>query len=119
MAFNDGEYMLQFFKYDHLPEDLQRYSRPFADTAAWIVEALPDNPERTVSLRKLLEAKDCAVRSQLVGKQVLTINISDPEEDANRRVTSDLLREIAIASIILEEVEDVIEHETVTEAPES
>lgn len=28
-----------------------------------IVETLPQNPERTVALRKLLEAKDCAVRS--------------------------------------------------------
>ena len=31
---------------------------------AWqIVENLPRNPERTVALRKLLEAKDAAVRA--------------------------------------------------------
>ena len=33
------------------------------DLAAHIVNTLPSNPERTVALRKLLEAKDCAVRA--------------------------------------------------------
>jgi hypothetical protein len=33
--------------------------------AEQIVETLPRNPERTVALRKLLEAKDCAVRAAL------------------------------------------------------
>jgi hypothetical protein len=71
--------MLQFFKYDHLPAKLQAVSKPFGDLAHAIVlgdnvpEAgtvtlgppLPRNPERTVALRKLLEAKDCAVRAVL------------------------------------------------------
>lgn len=57
--------MLQFFAYAHLPEHLQRISKPFSDLAYGIVETLPSNPERTVALRKLLEAKDCAVRAQL------------------------------------------------------
>jgi hypothetical protein len=30
-----------------------------------LVETLPSNPERTMVLRKLLEAKDCAVRAKL------------------------------------------------------
>ena len=34
------------------------------DTAL-IVAKFPRNPERTVALRKLLEAKDCAVRARL------------------------------------------------------
>ena len=59
------EPILQFFAYDHLREDLQAISKPFGDTARWIVENLPRNPERTVALRKLIEAKDCAVRSFL------------------------------------------------------
>jgi hypothetical protein len=33
--------------------------------ASDIVAHLPRNPERTVALRKLLEAKDCAVRAAL------------------------------------------------------
>jgi len=57
--------MLQFFAYQHLPEHLQAASKPFADLAQIIVDTLPSNPERTVALRKLLEAKDCAVRALL------------------------------------------------------
>jgi hypothetical protein len=57
--------LLQFFIYDHLPERLQKVSREFAGLAHYIVQTLPRNPERTVALRKLLEAKDCAVRSVL------------------------------------------------------
>lgn len=59
------EPMLQFFKYEHLPEHLQKTSKPFGDLASHLVESLPRNPERTAGLRKLLEAKDCAVRAQL------------------------------------------------------
>lgn len=55
--------MLQFFEYKHLPAHLQEVSKPFGDLANLIVDTLPSNPERTVALRKLLEAKDCAVRA--------------------------------------------------------
>lgn len=61
------EHILQFFAYAHLPPQLQAVSAPFGDLAAQIVEILPRNPERTVALRKLLEAKDAAVRA-LVAK---------------------------------------------------
>ena len=57
--------MLQFFAYEHLPADLQTISRPFGELANLMVSTLPRNPERTVGLRKLLEAKDCAVRARL------------------------------------------------------
>jgi len=59
------EPMLQFFEYEHLPERLQAVSRPFGELATGLVATLPRNPERTVALRKLLEAKDCAVRAVL------------------------------------------------------
>lgn len=62
----DREFLMQFFKYDHLPEHLQAASKPFAELAE-IIHQLPRNPERTVALRKLLEAKDCAVRAKLAG----------------------------------------------------
>ena len=56
--------MLQFFKFEHLPEgDMQHASRIFAELAHAIEGFLPKNPESTVAFRKLLEAKDCAVRS--------------------------------------------------------
>lgn len=57
--------MLQFFQYAHLPEHLQNISRPFCDIAQWVADNLPMNPERTVALRKLLEAKDAGVRTML------------------------------------------------------
>ena len=56
-------YLLQFFQYSHLPEHLQSVSRPFCELACLIEKELPSNPELTTALRKLLEAKDCAVRS--------------------------------------------------------
>ncbi len=57
--------MMQFFTYSHLPPVLQEISKPFGDLAQHMVDTLPANPERTAGLRKLLEAKDCAVRAQL------------------------------------------------------
>lgn len=57
--------MMQFFAYEHLPEHLQAHSRPFAALADIIVNKIPSNAERAAALRKLLEAKDCAVRAVL------------------------------------------------------
>jgi hypothetical protein len=59
------EPILQFFRYDHLPAALAVRSQPFYELAHRIVAEYPRNPERTVALRKLLEAKDAAVRSAL------------------------------------------------------
>lgn len=59
------EYLLQFFVHAHLPPHLAAVSKPFGELADKIVAELPRNPERTVALRKLLEAKDCAVRALL------------------------------------------------------
>lgn len=57
--------ILKFFKYEHLSLYLQEKSKPFCDLALWIVRNLPVNYEREVALRKLLEAKDAAVRAAL------------------------------------------------------
>lgn len=59
------EHIEQFFAYAHLPPHLQAVSKPFGELAKLIIESLPRNPERTVALRKLLEAKDAAVRALL------------------------------------------------------
>ena len=63
------EFLLQFFKYEHLPPHLQEVSLPFFALANVIVGRLPSNPERTTALRKFLEAKDCAVRA-LIAKDL-------------------------------------------------
>lgn len=65
MPDNTGDPMLQFFGYEHLPAHLQEHSKPFSELAAQLVSTLPRNPERTAALRKLLEAKDCAVRARI------------------------------------------------------
>lgn len=62
------EHIIQFFAYEHLPPHLQKVSAPFCELAKALVAegtGLPRNPERTVALRKLLEAKDAAVRALL------------------------------------------------------
>ena len=46
-------------------ERLQAISRPFCELAQQMAETLPSNPETIAMLRKLLEAKDCAVRAAL------------------------------------------------------
>jgi hypothetical protein len=62
------EPILQFFSYSHLPYALQQVSEPFCQMAEKIIHDLPENEERGMALRKLLEAKDCAVRSLLFQK---------------------------------------------------
>lgn len=57
--------VLRFFHYNHLPPSLQARSKPFCDLARAIIDTTPRNAERTVALRKLLEAKDCAIRAAL------------------------------------------------------
>lgn len=58
-----AEPILQFFGFAHLAPPLRAVSRPFAEQALRMYDNLPRNPERTVGFRKLIEAKDCAVRA--------------------------------------------------------
>jgi hypothetical protein len=57
--------IMQFFDASHLPEPLRSISGEVCDLAHKMDEMLPDGPEKTAGLRKLLEAKDCFVRSHL------------------------------------------------------
>lgn len=56
------QHFQHLFAYDHLGDTLQLVSRPFAELAEKLLDVLRDGPELTVALRKLLEAKDAAVR---------------------------------------------------------
>lgn len=58
------EALLRFFAYEHLPQQLQEVSRPFAELAQTVANG-PQGAETSTCLRKLLEAKDCAVRAAL------------------------------------------------------
>ena len=57
--------MLKWFAYEHLPERLQLVSKSFYDLAKKVTDCVDAGPERTVALRKLLEAKDAAVRASI------------------------------------------------------
>lgn len=60
--------ILDFFQYKHLPENLQKISAPLGEIAEKMAETLPDGPEVSAGLRKLLEAKDCFVRAALANR---------------------------------------------------
>lgn len=60
-----GHYIMQFFVCAHLPDNLREVALKFCLLAFDIDSTLSNNPEKTTALRKLLEAKDCAVRALL------------------------------------------------------
>lgn len=55
----------RYFAYEHLKTPLREVSRQCHKLAEEMIGALPDGPELTAGLRKLLEAKDCFVRASL------------------------------------------------------
>lgn len=58
----------RLFAYAHLSGDLAPISQVFADVAVHLLGQLQDGPELTVALRKLLEAKDAAVRQAVIDR---------------------------------------------------
>lgn len=57
--------LIRWFDYGHLPPDLVGVSARFRLLAVDIDDELPDGAEKTTALRKLLEAKDAAVRAAI------------------------------------------------------
>ncbi|MBT4585351.1 hypothetical protein HOC67_00485 [Candidatus Peregrinibacteria bacterium] len=55
----------KYFSYEHLPEKLQKISKPVAVLSKFMEKMLPDGAEKSAGMRKLLEAKDCFVRAYL------------------------------------------------------
>lgn len=56
---------IKYFSWEHLPPALQEVSRPIGELAQQMEVTLPDGPEKSAGMRKLLEAKDCFVRAAL------------------------------------------------------
>lgn len=56
---------MKYFAYEHLPAHLQDVSKPIGELAKEMDATLPDSAEKSVGLRKLLEAKDAFVRAKL------------------------------------------------------
>lgn len=73
-ALTDGRHpgvaaALQWLAFSHLPEELQRFSRPFYQTGVeLVIEIREDSPELTTALNSLVEAKDWAVRAGIRAK---------------------------------------------------
>lgn len=61
--YEQEERMLQFFAFDQGRSD--RLMREAFETLAKALALLPRNSERTVALRKLLEARDAAIRASV------------------------------------------------------
>lgn len=63
-------HLLKFFTFEQLPDHLKEVSKPFSDLAHDIVRGVGEepggpDPQVELGLQKLLEAKDCIVRSRL------------------------------------------------------
>jgi len=56
---------IKYFAFAHLPAPLQLVSKPIGELAQQFEQQLPDGPEKSAGMRKLLEAKDCFVRAAL------------------------------------------------------
>lgn len=55
---------LQWLTFAHLPEQLQKFSKPFYSAAVQLIQTITtDSPELTTSLNTLIAAKDSAVRA--------------------------------------------------------
>jgi len=67
--------IMQFFDCEHLPPYLRGIADSCVSLAYRIIAELVPSEERSVALRKLLEAKDAAVRASLIHKKVTTKGI--------------------------------------------
>ena len=57
--------IMKYFEFAHLSAALQGVSGDVYELACSMNAQLPDGPEKSAGLRKLLEAKDCFVRAAL------------------------------------------------------
>lgn len=57
---------MKYFEYKHLPNDLKPISKLIHDTAHTLNTHVSNNAEKQAGMRKLLEAKDCFVRANLI-----------------------------------------------------
>jgi len=74
------QHLGRYFVYGHLPPHLQAISKPCSYLAAELMDRLPDGPELSTGLRKLVEAKDCFVRAAVDARRE---SGPDPEEEEN------------------------------------
>jgi hypothetical protein len=61
----ETRHIMQFFEYTHLPDNTWFTGAAYSDVAKHIIAEAPQNPERIVALRKLLESRDAAMRAKV------------------------------------------------------
>jgi len=62
--------LLRWFDFAHLPAGPVQLTSAMCSRLAFdMINNLPDGPELTAGLRKLLEAKDCFVRAAIADQQ--------------------------------------------------
>ena len=64
---NPAQKLLRWFSTEHLPADVAAIVEPFGLVAKAVADATV-GPEGTTAVRKLIEAKDCAVRDYIERK---------------------------------------------------
>lgn len=75
---------LQWLTFSHLPEQLQRYSRPIYQTAVeLIIDIRTDSAELITALNKLIEAKDSAVRAGIRDQEGRAGSVPRPQTVVN------------------------------------
>lgn len=57
--------IIRWFETGHLPQHLAIVAQEVGYVARWLDEKLPEGAEKSTALRKLLEAKDAAVRATI------------------------------------------------------
>jgi len=76
----------KWFKYEHLPENLQKISKRFAELAIFIDTTMIAGREKDKALDRLLESKDAAVRAYIETKESKT---SEVVEEINKQSKKD------------------------------
>ena len=66
----DTQQIVRWFEAGNLPLGLQWVTAACAVLAQQMIDVIPDTPELTVGLRKLLEARDCFVRAAVAEAKV-------------------------------------------------
>lgn len=71
---------IKYFAFAHLPAHLQAVSKPIGELAEQLERQLVDGAEKSVGMRKLLEAKDCFVRAALDAPKAENANSTTAEQ---------------------------------------
>lgn len=77
---------IKYFAFAHLPPHLQAISKPVGLLAEKLEALLVDGPEKSAGMRKLLEAKDCFVRTALDMPQSMLLTPDAPPSHQQRVV---------------------------------